>query len=346
MAGEAVPVPGPGLVSVIVPNWNRRELLDACIRSLLAQDYPLVEIIVVDNGSSDGSAGMVRESFPSVRLVAFRENTGFSKAVNAGISASGGEFVALINNDAEADEGWLSHLVRAAGAHGEAGFFASKVLFHADRRTIDTFGDGFSVAGFGYKRGWGEDTDSYMEEAHVLGACGAAAMYRRSMLEDVKVGGEYFDTDFFAFAEDLDLSLRARLRGHACVAVPGAVVYHRLRATSGRGSEGSLFLGHRNFMLCIMKSFPASVILRNIFSIASYAALSALADILKNRRLIYVKSHLAALAMWPKVKPKRAAIQAGRRISASEFQALLTKRWLSLWLTLGRMTRSVAGRGL
>jgi GT2 family glycosyltransferase len=336
----------PEKVSIIVPNWNKRELLRECVGSLDAQTYRPLEVIVVDNGSEDGSVDMLKAEFPHVKVIAFPENRGFSAAVNAGISAATGGLVALVNNDADADPGWISALVEAARAHEDAGFFASKVLFHSDRNTIDTFGDGFTVAGFGYKRGWGEPSENFKDEQYVFGACGGAAMYRAGMLRDVTVAGELFDEDFFAFGEDLDLSLRARLMGYKCLAVPGAVVYHRVRATAGRGSAGSVSLSHRNFILCVMKDFPADVIIRHIFSIAAYLILAAAADMLKNRRMLYLKSYLAALRMWPRMKPKRKAIQSGSRISPAGFEDLLERRWLSIWLKLNRMNKAVKDRGL
>ncbi len=336
----------PELVSIIIPNWDKRDLLAACIRSLQGQQYRPVEIVVVDNGSRDGSAEMVRDEFPDAKLIAFPENRGFSAAVNAGIAGSSGGLLALMNNDAEADARWISELVRAALAHPDAGFFASKMLFHSDRMTIDSFGDGFSVAGFGYKLGWGALSEDYTDEGYVFGACGGAAMYRREMLEDVKLAGECFDEDFFAFGEDLDLSLRALLRGHRCVAVPGAVVYHRVRATAGRGSEWSVYLSHRNFILAVMKCFPWRLIIRNLPTLVSYPALALAADMLKNRRLTYLKSYLAALRLWPRMKPKRAGIQAGMRITPQAFQAHLERSWFTLWLNLGRMNRVIRDRGL
>lgn len=339
-------MPMPELVSVVIPNLNNRELLTLCIASLERQDYSPMEIIVVDNGSTDGSAGMVREEFPGVRLIEFDRNKGFSAAVNAGIEASVGAFVALINNDAEADPTWISSLAAAAAAHPEAGFFASKILFHSDRHTIDTFGDGFCAAGFGFKRGWGEYSEAYPDEALVLGACGGAAMYRREMLDDVKVAGEYFDEDFFAFGEDLDLSLRARLLGHKCVAVPGALVFHRLRATAGRGSELSLFLSHRNFILAVIKNFPGSVILRNLPGMLGYLVLAFAADAVSNRRFLYLKSYAAALGMLPMMIRKRAAVQAARKVAPAAFNAALDKGWLRLWFKLHRMSGAVHDRRL
>jgi len=336
----------PEKVSVVIPNYNDRDNLELCLESLRHQDHPDIEVIVVDDGSKDGSADMVREKFPWVRLIARDVNSGFSSVVNVGIDAAEAGLVALLNSDAEAHPRWISELVLAAERHPGAGFFATKMLFNADRDTIDTFGDGFSVGGFGYKIGWGEPSSAYPDEVEVLGGCGGAVMYRRAMLDAVREDGEYFDTDYFAFVEDVDISLRARLRGFRCIAVPGAIVYHKLRAAWGRKSERAAYLGHRNFVLAVMKNFPPSVITRNILSMLGYAVLSVAADLVKNRRVLYLKSYMGAIGMWPKMRPKRERAMREMSITAAEFQDLLTPGWLGLWLKLGRNTRSISERGL
>ena len=336
-----------GLVSIVIPNLNKKDLLDSCLRSLAAQGYPDIETIVVDNGSTDGAPEMVMAGFPRARVIRFSENRGFSAAVNAGIEAASGELVALINNDADADPKWVSELVAAAERHPEAGFFASKILFYDDRKIIDTFGDSFSKAGFGFKIGWGEeDGAKYGEEAFVLGACGGAALYRKAMLEDIKVGGEYFDNDFFAFGEDLDLSLRAQLKGYRCVAVPSAKVYHRVRATAGRKSQLPIFLGHRNFIFCILKDFPGPVIMKNLPSIFTYLLFSLAWDILFKRKLSILKSYIDVLKKRKIILRKRSAIMAGQKVSDSEFNGILSGRWFFTWLRLGRSSHLIRKRAI
>jgi len=334
-------------VSVVIPTWNNKELLRSCLDSLAALEFDSHEIIVVDNGSTDGAPDMVASEYGRARLIRLPENRGFSAAVNEGIKAAAGGLVALINNDAEAHPAWLAELCSAADRHPEAGSFASKMLFHSDRKTIDTVGDGFSRAGFGYKIGWGEkDAGQYDTEAYVLGACGGAGMYRKEMLEDVAIDGEYFDDEFFAFGEDLDLALRAQLIGYRCVTVPRAVVYHRVRATAGRGSELSLFLGHRNFVFCVLKNFPGGVILRNLHSLLFYPVMATLWDMVKKRRLVFVKSYIDAFRRRRSMMRKRTHVQTGKMITDAEFSSLLTGHWLSLWLGIGLRTRALRRESL
>jgi hypothetical protein len=238
--------------SVIIPNWNGRELLPICLDSLRRHCLP-AEVIVVDDGSTDGSAALVRERYPEVRLVELGENRGFAAAVNAGIQASRTEYVALLNNDAEAAPGWLAELVGALDAHAEAGFAASKMLDYADRTRIDGAGDAFTWAGNAYRIGHGErDCGQYDAPAWVFGACAGAAIYRRQMLDAIGL----FDETFFAYYEDADLSFRAQLAGYRCRYVPEAVVYHVGSATTGRASDRTLYLQTRNRISLVLKNYP------------------------------------------------------------------------------------------
>jgi GT2 family glycosyltransferase len=216
------------------------------------------------------------------------------------------------------------------------------MLFYDHREIIDTVADGFTVAGFGYKVGWGEtDSGQYDGLGYVFGACGGAAMYRRDMLEDIKTDGEYFDEEYFAFGEDLDISFRAQARGYKCMAVPSARVYHRVRATAGVSSSLPVFLGNRNFMMTVFKNFPRPVLLRYSPSLVSFWLLSAFADILKTGRPTVLKAYIDAFKRRDSIKSKRAALSTSRRITEREFDALLDRGWLAIWLRTGLNTARV-----
>lgn len=241
-------------VAVVIPNWNGARLLEGCLSSLRRQTFRSFETIVVDGGSEDGSAELVRASFPEARLLELGENRGFAAAANAGIRASSSELVALLNNDTEQDPGWLEALVRAADAHPEAGMFASKLLDFRDRRYLDGAGDAIRLSGLPYRLGHGErDRGQFDRPAYVFGACGAAALYRRRMLDEIGL----FDEDFGSYCEDADLSFRAQLAGHRCLYVPEAVVYHVGSAsTGGKRSATATRLGTRNSLLLLAKNLP------------------------------------------------------------------------------------------
>jgi GT2 family glycosyltransferase len=248
-----------GLISAVVVNWNRRDLLRECLLSLKAQQNVRLEIIVVDNGSNDGSDECVRNEFPDVRLIRNGDNLGFCAANNQGIAAARGEFIALLNNDAEAEEGWAAAMVRAAVDTG-AGMVACKVLVYADPRRIDKVGHLIYPDGQNRGRGTGAlDEGQFNNVEEVLWPDGCAALYRKEMLDEI--GG--FDEDFFAYADDAELGLRARIAGWGCVYTPHAVARHHRGNTLGVGSVARLKLIERNRVLLAVKLFPWSLLWLN-----------------------------------------------------------------------------------
>src|SRR3712207_953177 len=183
----------PIRATILIPNWNGQRFLELCLTSLRNQSFQDFETILMDNGSTDDSVDFAARNFPEVQVIPLEDNLGFSAAVNAGIRASRAEYVALLNNDTEVDPGWLEALVEAAESHPEAGLFASKMVNFEDRRVLDGAGDVLRRSGLPYRLGHGEpDRGQYDEAAFVFGACAGAALYRRSMLDDIGL----FDEDF------------------------------------------------------------------------------------------------------------------------------------------------------
>lgn len=228
-----------------------------------------MEVIVVDNGSSDGSVAMMRQDFLSIRVIENTTNKGFCEANNQGIAVAQGEFIALLNNDAEAEPGWIAALL-SGFTDGSVGMAASKILVWEDPRRIDKVGHLIYWDGQNRGRGAGEiDRGQYDTMEEVLWPDGCAAMYRRSMLE--QIGG--FDEDFFAYADDAELGLRARIAGWRCVYTPGAVVRHHRGATLGVRSLRRVQLIERNRVLLVAKLFPWSLVcLNGVFYAARIAA--------------------------------------------------------------------------
>jgi GT2 family glycosyltransferase len=213
-------------VSVVIVNWNHGRFLGDCLASLLAQTYPRFDVTLVDNGSTDGSLGIAR-SYSRVRVEAFDANRGFSRALNWGVKHTGGEFVLSLNPDVTLRPGFLREMVRAMEKDGRAGMAAPKLLRAGDPALLDSTGLFIDRRRRPYDRGQGEaDRAQYDALPYVFGACGAAGLYRRAMLEDVAWNGECFDEDFFAYCEDADLAWRAQLRGWRCVYAHRAVGTH------------------------------------------------------------------------------------------------------------------------
>ena len=242
------------LVSVVIPNWNGLIHLPACLDSLRAQTWPLVEVIVADNGSTDGSLELLAREYPDVKVLPLGENKGFTGGCNAGIREARGPYIVLFNNDAEADPRWLEEIVAAFDRHSDAGIVASKMLLFDRRDTFHTAGDFYRVDGIPGNRGvWERDEGQYNREEYVFSACGGSAAYRRAMLDETGL----LDEDFYFSCEDVDIAWRAQLTGWRCIYAPRAVVYHKLSA-SGGGVTASYFNG-RNFIYLLAKDYPTDL---------------------------------------------------------------------------------------
>ncbi len=330
------------MISVVVVTWNRRELLQACLASLARQRHPRFEVVVVDNGSQDGSAVTVRklaESYPvPLRLIANSSNLGFCAANNQGFAASQSELVALLNNDAEAEPGWLEALEAVIRLHDDVGMAASKILVwdpdSAAGKIIDKCGHLIYPDGQNRGRGSGQpDQGQFDRVEEVLWPDGCAAMYRRAMLEDV--GG--FDEEFFAYADDAELGLRGRIAGWRCFYAPGAVVRHHRGATLGIGSARRLTLIERNRVLLVVKLFPWNLLWENAGYHFARIAAGMWAAIRNRGELRYypgaqgkmavaaalIRGKWSALPMIPSMLRKRRAFRSKRRLTPRQIRSLL-----------------------
>jgi GT2 family glycosyltransferase len=228
-------------LSVVTVNWNAREDLRACLRSLEAQTHGDLEVLVVDNGSVDGSQAVVRAEFPRVRLLETFQNLGFAEACNRGILGSTGGWVALLNNDTVADPGWAEALVKvASAAPADVGMLQSLMLFQSKPDVINSTGIRLTDQGCGVDRGEGKPRPSGEVPEEIFCPTGGAAAYRRTMLEALRLSTGYLDRRFFLYYEDLDLGWRARLAGHRALIVPTSVVFHKYHGSTGRLSKQRL----------------------------------------------------------------------------------------------------------
>jgi len=301
---------GEELVSVIVVNWNGKEYLGPCLSSLLAQTYRYYEIILVDNGSTDGSIAYVQRHFPEVRIIANASNIGFAAANNIAIRTTSGEYVATLNNDAVAHPCWLEELVASAKADEDVGMIASKILFHHRKDMIDSAGITVDKAGMAWNLQHGERDDGQTEDQlEVFGACAAAALYRRAMLDEVGL----FDEDFFAYHEDVDLAWRARLLRWRCLYNPRAIVYHIHSATGTEGSPFKNYLLGRNKVWTVAKNYPIPELFFYLPIIISYDLAAVLFHLAKGDASP-LKGRVAGLLGLSKALRKRWEIQSRRRV--------------------------------
>ena len=242
---------GPA-VTVVIPNWNGRRWLPGCLESLAGQDLPAREVIVVDNGSTDGSPDYLRAEHPEVRLLDLRSNTGFAHAANRGLAIADTELVALINTDVMLAADWLQRLSGALLADPQAAAVACKMLSLDDPRRVYDAGDILRRDGACEQRGrFMRDDGRWDTPGEVFGACAGAALYRRSAV--LAVGG--FDDRYFAYLEDVDLALQLRLAGWRCRYEP-AVALHAGEGSSRELSGGHAFFVTRNTVILVAKHFP------------------------------------------------------------------------------------------
>ncbi len=331
---------------MIVVNFNRRELLWACLQSLAQQQGVRFEVIVVDNGSSDGSAEMVENQFAadgrfSLQVIRNRENRGFCGANNQGIGIASGQFVALLNNDAEAEPGWLEELWKALARRDDMGMAASKILVYEDPRRIDKVGHLIYPDGQNRGRGSGEiDRGQFDKLEEVLWPDGCAALYRKSMLDEI--GG--FDEDLFAYGDDAELGMRARVAGWGCLYVPTAVVRHHRGATLGVLSSRRLELIERNRVLLAVRHFPVSLLWLNFgyfllrLGAGAWAAIHGKGEVGKfpgasgkgRAALAVMRGNLEALTMIPQTLQKRRALRHLRKLNNRQIRRLLFHYRISL----------------
>lgn len=238
-------------VSVVIPTWNAADLLAQALASLAAQSFTDFEIIVVDNGSTDGTRERLARDFAAVRVVPLPRNLGFAAATNRGIAAAAGEIVVCMNNDVLAEPGWLAALVAALDARPDAGSVASKMLDAKRPGVIDSAGDTMSLVAWNFGKGE-PDGPRFSAAREVLSACAGAAAYRRALFDAVGT----FDETFFAWFEDVDLGLRAQLAGFRCWYEPAAVVHHLGSATADRVSATKTFYTARNALIVFFKTMP------------------------------------------------------------------------------------------
>lgn len=318
----------PPYVSVIVVNWNGCRYLGDCLASLRRQSFKDLEIILVDNASTDNSVAFVRHHYPEVILLPQTSNLGFAAANNRGIHLARGSLIALLNNDAVAAEDWLAQMVAALEANPKAGSAASKMLFRQHPHIIDRVGDAYTLAGAGQLRGRGASADAYQERQWILGPCAGAAVYRRSMLNDIGL----FDEDFFLLYEDLDLSLRACLKGYPCIFVPQAIVYHAASLTIGRDSPISIYYGHRNLEWTYIQNLPLPVLLLTVWPHLLYGVASWIYFQRLGYGKVFWRAKRDAIKGLRPALAKRQQVQALRRVSASRIWRLLTvETFLGRW---------------
>ncbi|MDO5701837.1 MAG: glycosyltransferase family 2 protein [Lachnospiraceae bacterium] len=248
--------------AVVIPNYNGIAYMTDCLEALRLQTLAPDRVIVIDNGSTDGSAELIERSYPECELVRMGRNTGFCGAVNEGIRRSEGcDYVILLNNDTKAEPCFVEELIRAMRKDGRIFSAQAKMLRMSDPELMDDAGDLYCSLGWAFARGKGKPEELFDRPAEIFSACAGAAIYRMSILGEIGT----FDENHFAYLEDCDIGWRAKIRGYHNVFVPAARVLHVGSATSG--SEYNLFKvknTSRNSIYLIGKNMPPLQIIINL----------------------------------------------------------------------------------
>ena len=326
-------MPNPA-ITVIIVNFNGERYITDCLVSLSVQTFRDFEVIVVDNGSSDGSLSIIKNKFSWVKIIALNENTGFAKGNNVGFKASSSQYLATLNNDTIVSKDWLQALYESAEADRAVGMVASKILLGREGREIDSVGMLLYHDGMTRQRGRGIlDSGQFDGTEEVLFPSACAALYRHEMLEEIG----FFDEDFFSYCEDSDLGLRARLAGWKAVLAPMAVVRHLYSQTGGVYSVFKANHVERNRSWVLLKNLPVSYIIASPFYTAwrylvqIYSILSGKGSVARfaedNRKSVLINTVImafwAAFIKIPVMLGKRKHVWKRRKLGRKEYRNLL-----------------------
>jgi GT2 family glycosyltransferase len=323
------------LVSIVILNWNCKPFLNLCIRSVLSQTYPNIEFFVMDNASTDGSVEFLKENFGNIPLVVNPTNLGFSKAHNIAIRQSRGKYYMPLNPDVILSPDFVEKLVKALEDEEQKGIkvgsASGKIYFCDDKGNptsiIYTTGHVLTKNRKPHNRGYKRvDRGQYDQREYIFGANGACPLYRRDMLEDVSIEGEYFDELFFVYGDDYDLGWRAQLLGWKCIYIPTAIAYHRGKGTGGLYTSFVQFQYARNRYLTVLKNDFWVHFLADLPYILAYEFLWQVYILLTSPRRSW--AHLLAVIDLLRVAPitlrKRKLTHSRKTVSPSYMRSYFT----------------------
>lgn len=302
------------MISVIIPCRDNAAVIADCLAALFQQTLPPAEVIVVDGGSQDNTAEIVRSQFPRAKLIQLPQSRGFAGACNAGYEASAGRWIAVINSDAVAHPDWLAQMAAATTGDPRVGMVASRVLLATPAGTVDSLGIELTRGGLALLRGRGQmdrPDESRPEFEEVFGPAGSAAMYARGMIEET----DFFAPDFFAYYEDADLAFRGRWRGWTCLLANRARVVHQHSYTADRLGLKKRYYLHSNRLRVIIRNWPTGWIVRYLPFILGASLLGFGAAIADGQFLAAIGARLRTLrALRQDLKARRGIMNSRRGI--------------------------------
>jgi len=317
-------------ISVIIPNWNGRDLLKDCLKSLKNQSYKNFEIILVDNGSTDGSVEYVKNNFPKVRIISLQKNFGFARAINEGVKVSRAEYIVLLNNDTSVDKEFIKKLIECAELHPEVISVNSKLLNFYNKKIIDGVGILINEVGQARSIDWQEkDKGQYNSEQYIFGATGGASLFRRESF--VKLG--LFDENYFMYSEEVDFAFRAQFQRYKSIFCPEAKVFHKHKATAKKFSAHVEYWQFRNMTQTIVKDFPVSILFKKWRWLK--IILVHLNTIFFQLRNGYfwppVLADLWILFHLPQLLHERKRIQSSRKVSDEYIESFMKEKKITFW---------------
>lgn len=312
------------LSTIIIPNYNGIKYIEKCLESLEGEP---AHILVVDNGSTDGSPELVTEKFPQAQLLRLERNYGFCGAVNRGIEKSKTTYVILLNNDTEVKKGFVRALEEALQKDRRVFSGSAQMLNLYQQELIDDAGDYYCALGWAFALGKDCPKQDYQVARHIFASCGGAAIYRKEILDAIG----FLDENHFAYLEDIDLGYRARIHGYRNVYIPEAVVYHAGSGSSGsRYNEFKVDLTSRNSIYLIYKNMPWLQILLNLPFLAAGFGIKTLFFVKKGFGKTYVKGLWKGVGLCASQAGRSHKVRFRTAHLANYFRIQL-ELWLNIW---------------
>ncbi len=319
---------------IITPDYNGKRFLEEYFSSILNQTYNDFKIILVDNSPNNDSIDYINENYSKeldsakIKIIKNPLNYGFAKANNQGIAEGLKDpeckYIICLNNDTAVERKFLEKLISSAHKHPEAGSIQPKMIWGQHPDLLDSAGLEYSRNGLGFNRGAYENTEKYDVEEEILGCCAGACLYKIKALEDVKIDGEYFDEDFFAYYEDFDLALRLRWAGWSSWYCPEAVVWHYKGGTKLPLSDFTVYHNWRNYTWTLFKNLPYSFLLWN-FPLIFIAEISQIFLNLARGNYIILKAKKDAYTGLKMAIDKKKRIK--RRYPFKEIEKFFILKW-------------------
>lgn len=314
-----------GLASIVIINYNAGKLLSKCIDSILKQNYKNYEIIIIDNASKDRSMESINEGGERIRIICNKQNMGFSHAANQGVKIARGEYILLLNFDILMNKNFLKEMVKAINLKSNIGSVSGRLL--KNKKLFDSTGIIMNNL-FANDRGENEKVNNrrYNSTEYIFGPSGAAALYKKKMLEDCRIYGEIFDEDFWIYYEDVDLAWRAQIKGWKSFYTPKAIAYHRrgvTRKNNPKALENYRMIGLANRILAIFKNLPLELFAKNFFIILKYQICNFFYVFVHERYYFFILKYIWILRRLPIMFVKRKIIMEERKADIQYLNNLL-----------------------